>query len=151
MASAFFAADFSSVITSLREGMLMYVGRKPCSTSTPSSFLGRSMTCPMDAFTRKSDPRYLLIVFALAGDSTITSDLPISPICLPLRAYSSQPTVRRQFPKDSRPGGRFCHHQQLSAHSLQPTANSRTVNGRQKAVNFFRCPQLFYTYDTSPK
>src|ERR1039458_6410838 len=79
MASAFFAADFSSVITSLREGMLMYVGRKPCSTSTPSSFLGRSMTCPMDAFTRKSDPRYLLIVFALAGDSTITSDLPISP------------------------------------------------------------------------
>src|SRR5580704_1187214 len=30
----------------------------------------------MEAFTTKSLPRYLLIVLALAGDSTITSDLP---------------------------------------------------------------------------
>ena len=27
----------------------------------------------MDAFTLKSDPKYLLIVFAFAGDSTMTS------------------------------------------------------------------------------
>jgi hypothetical protein len=34
--------------------------------------------CPTEASTVKSFPRYLLIVFALAGDSTITSDLLIS-------------------------------------------------------------------------
>src|SRR3990172_7809683 len=43
-------------------------------TSTASFLGGRSRTWPMEAFTRKSLPRYLLIVFALAGDSTITSD-----------------------------------------------------------------------------
>ena len=31
--------------------------------------------CPIDDFTSKPEPRYLFIVFALAGDSTITSDL----------------------------------------------------------------------------
>src|SRR5260370_19518431 len=39
----------------------------------PIVFLGRSITCPMDAFTVKSRPHYLLIFFALAGDSTITN------------------------------------------------------------------------------
>jgi len=38
--------------------------------------LGKSMMCPTEAFTTKPEPRYLLMVFALAGDSTITSDLP---------------------------------------------------------------------------
>jgi hypothetical protein len=33
------------------------------------------MTCPMDAFTVKFFPKYLLMVFAFAGDSTITRDL----------------------------------------------------------------------------
>jgi hypothetical protein len=33
---------------------------------------------PTDASTVKSFPRYLLIVFAFAGDSTITSDLLIA-------------------------------------------------------------------------
>src|SRR5437588_1067706 len=40
--------------------------------STPIPLEGRSRTCPIDAFTTKSSPRYLLIVLALAGDSTIT-------------------------------------------------------------------------------
>src|SRR3984893_15012286 len=40
----------------------------------PIVFLGRSITCPIDALTVKSRPKYLLIVFALAGDSTITSE-----------------------------------------------------------------------------
>src|SRR6266849_3314182 len=40
--------------------------------STPRSFEGRSLICPIEAITMKSLPRYLLIVFALAGDSTIT-------------------------------------------------------------------------------
>src|SRR5438876_10274931 len=42
--------------------------------STPSLLLGRSFTWPSDAFTTYSEPRYLLIVFAFAGDSTITND-----------------------------------------------------------------------------
>src|SRR5580692_4057340 len=42
------------------------------------SFLGRSMMCPTDARTSKPLPRYFSIVFALAGDSTITSDLLIA-------------------------------------------------------------------------
>src|SRR5208283_2870053 len=44
-------------------------------SSTPISFLGRSMMCPTEASTSKPLPRYFSIVFALAGDSTITSDL----------------------------------------------------------------------------
>jgi hypothetical protein len=32
----------------------------------------RSRTWPMEAFTWKSRPRYLLMVLALAGDSTMT-------------------------------------------------------------------------------
>src|SRR5439155_12605198 len=42
--------------------------------STPIPLEGRSRTCPIDAFTTKSSPRYLLIVLALAGDSTMTRD-----------------------------------------------------------------------------
>src|SRR5579884_1805089 len=42
--------------------------------STATSFLGRSFTWPREYFTVKFLPRYLLIVFALAGDSTITKD-----------------------------------------------------------------------------
>ena len=43
-------------------------------TSTPSPFplTGRSRMWPMLDFTTKSLPRYLLMVFAFAGDSTIT-------------------------------------------------------------------------------
>src|SRR5262245_10003134 len=55
-----------------------YSGSKPFSTSTPSLDLGRSMTCPTDAFTVNPDPRYFLIVRALAGDSTTTSDFPLT-------------------------------------------------------------------------
>src|SRR5215831_3249617 len=52
--------------------MTSYFGRNPLSTSTARSFLGRSFTWPREAFTTKFLPRYLLIVFAFAGDSTIT-------------------------------------------------------------------------------
>ena len=37
-----------------------------------ASSSGRSITWPTEAFTVKSRPRYFLIVFALAGDSTMT-------------------------------------------------------------------------------
>src|ERR1700757_1824669 len=40
--------------------------------SMPKRFCGRSRTWPLLAATSKSGPRYLLIVLALAGDSTIT-------------------------------------------------------------------------------
>src|SRR5712691_3218904 len=70
--SASLAAALSSSRTFLRVGRISYSAANPFLTSTPSVFLGRSRTCPMEAFTWKSFPRYLLIVFALAGDSTIT-------------------------------------------------------------------------------
>src|SRR6202022_2620172 len=40
----------------------------------PNVFLGRSRTWPREALTVYSRPKYLLIVFAFAGDSTITSE-----------------------------------------------------------------------------
>src|SRR5262245_23816149 len=46
--------------------------------STPRPFFGRSLMWPTEAMTLKSLPRYLLIVFAFDGDSTITSDLDIT-------------------------------------------------------------------------
>src|SRR5690348_18055711 len=57
--------------------MTSYLGSKPLSTSTLRSFLGRSLMCPSDALTTYCLPRYLLMVFALAGDSTITRALAI--------------------------------------------------------------------------
>ncbi len=44
-------------------------------------FLDRSRIWPILDFTMYSDPKYLLIVFALAGDSTITSDFAIELYC----------------------------------------------------------------------
>src|SRR5882724_11455553 len=49
-----------------------YCIAKPLSGSTAPSLGLRSRTCPYDARTSKSLPRYFLIVFALAGDSTMT-------------------------------------------------------------------------------
>src|SRR2546425_11280157 len=43
--------------------------------STPILLFGRSITWPTDAFTTYPGPRYFLMVFALAGDSTTTSVL----------------------------------------------------------------------------
>src|SRR4051812_18176287 len=43
--------------------------------------VGRSRMWPKLDFTMKSRPRYLLIVFALAGDSTMTSERPVQLLC----------------------------------------------------------------------
>ena len=56
--------------------IVTYFGVKLLSTSTPSSRLGRSRKCPIVALTVKPLPRYLPIVFALVGDSTMTSAPP---------------------------------------------------------------------------
>src|ERR1700684_3720971 len=58
--------------------MISYRGVKPCSTSTARSFFGRSLMWPSEALTMYCLPRYLLMVFALAGDSTITRAFGIS-------------------------------------------------------------------------
>src|SRR5215471_2442025 len=77
MASASLAVFFRSATIFLlfrffESGMISYSGSKLFWTSTPRPFEGRSLMCPIEAFTIKSLPRYLLIVFALAGDSTTT-------------------------------------------------------------------------------
>src|SRR5262245_47839272 len=52
--------------------MTTYSGAKSCRVSTPNPLLGRSMMWPIEARTSKSLPRNFSMVFALAGDSTIT-------------------------------------------------------------------------------
>src|SRR5271154_4968498 len=74
-----FASFLSRSTTFSFPGMTISSGAKlPSLRSTPSLFFGRSLMCPTEASTVKSFPRYLLIVLALAGDSTITRDLLIA-------------------------------------------------------------------------
>jgi hypothetical protein len=61
-------------------------------------FEGRSLICPIEAFTTKSLPRYLLIVFALAGDSTTTRFFAIT---LSLRSRTDEASMTEGcFPTD---------------------------------------------------
>src|ERR1700732_320189 len=53
-------------------GMTTYSVSKSFSMSTPRLLLGRSFTWPKEASTVNPLPRYFWIVFALAGDSTMT-------------------------------------------------------------------------------
>src|SRR5580692_3254605 len=55
--------------------MTMYSVSNSFSISTPSVLLGRSFTWPSEASTVNPFPRYFWIVFALAGDSTMTKPL----------------------------------------------------------------------------
>src|SRR6266496_5222478 len=82
MMDATLAAFLSSERVLVLPLMVTYFGSKPRSTSTPSSRVGRSRTCPTVALTSYPAPRYLPMVFAFVGDSTITSELP-SPRPLP--------------------------------------------------------------------
>ena len=75
-AFAVFAALLSSATVFSLPGIVTYCGSKPCSVSMPMFFTGRSRMWPTVAFTAYAFPRYLPMVFALAGDSTMTSDLP---------------------------------------------------------------------------
>src|SRR5881394_1942051 len=79
MAFAVFAALLSSAMVFSFPGIGTRSGLNPFSTSMPSFFSGRSMMCPTVALTRYPRPRYLPMVFALAGDSTMTSDEPPAP------------------------------------------------------------------------
>src|SRR3954465_4236399 len=73
MTDAPLAAFFSSESVLVLPLMVTYFGSKPRSTSTPSSRVGRSRRWPMVALTSYPEPRYLPMVLALVGDSTITS------------------------------------------------------------------------------
>src|SRR5215467_16076767 len=85
--------------------------------STPRVLLGRSLTCPSEASTLKPLPRYFWIVFALAGDSTMTKPLDnvssvsgVFELTLARIGGMGQVTARK-----------------LSAISSQPSAFSRTM------------------------
>src|SRR5919201_4209114 len=93
MSVASFAASFSSLITFLRDGIDSYSSLKSSSLATPSLLFGRSRMCPIDATTLKSRPRYLLMVFAFAGDSTTTNAFAIELDLLP-----RHPALRHQAP-----------------------------------------------------
>src|SRR5579872_5690043 len=72
MVSADCASFLSLVRTFSLPGMTVYSVSKSLSMSTPRLLLGRSFTCPSEASTLKPFPRYFWIVFAFAGDSTMT-------------------------------------------------------------------------------
>src|SRR5208283_314787 len=72
MVSADFASFFSLAITFSLPGITSYSVANSLSRSTPRDFLGKSLMCPSEASTSYPAPRYFWIVFALAGDSTIT-------------------------------------------------------------------------------
>src|SRR6476620_3552511 len=72
---------------------------KPCSGSTAPSFGTRSRTWPYEARTVKSGPRYLLIVLALAGDSTMRRFLAMGAGWV--RRRREFPTRRRRRPGPS--------------------------------------------------
>src|SRR5215831_10135247 len=75
MDSADSASFFSRVRTFSLPGITMYSVSNSLSISTPSVLLGRSFTWPSEASTVKPFPRYFWMVFALAGDSTMTKPL----------------------------------------------------------------------------
>src|SRR3990172_3717991 len=62
-----------------------YCGVKFRLTSTARRLVGRSRTWPYEALTTYPFPRSLLMVLALAGDSTMTSDF-ATPGCPPLNS-----------------------------------------------------------------
>ncbi len=66
-------AFFNLLIFFLDLSATSYSGAKLFSTSTPSFFVGRSRTCPIEASITYSFPKSLVKVFAFVGDSTITS------------------------------------------------------------------------------
>ena len=70
--SAFLAKSFSFFTTAFLSFETSYFGLKSPSTSTPNSLEGKSAICPKLDSTLKSFPRNFSMVFAFAGDSTIT-------------------------------------------------------------------------------
>src|SRR2546425_11406295 len=90
-------------MTFFRAAIDSYCSSKSLSTSTPSLLFGRSRMWPIDATTLNSRPRYLLMVFAFAGDSTTTSAFAIELLMLaPLSLRSLLFTLTR-FVKPDEP------------------------------------------------
>src|SRR5574341_1874875 len=81
--SAFFLISANTLAFPL---IVTYCGVKSRSTSTPSLLVGRSLTCPTEAITVYPRPRYLVMVLALAGDSTMIRDFAMpAPECVVAR------------------------------------------------------------------
>src|SRR5712692_6629331 len=115
------AASLSSLMTFLRDGIDSYSSAKSSSTATPSLLFGRSRMCPIEATTLKSRPRYLLMVFAFAGDSTTTSALAID-LLIP-NPYALHLTVARS----SNP------HESAAARPRHETSHFEIEEPRQQA------------------
>lgn len=68
-----FEAFLSAETTAFLSLLTSYVGSKSASLSIASFHFARSTTCHILATTSNHPPRYFLMVFAFAGDSTITN------------------------------------------------------------------------------
>src|SRR5919198_770219 len=133
MSDASLAASFSSLITFRRVAIDSYSSAKSFSMSTPSLLFGRSRMWPIDATTLKSRPRYLLIVFAFAGDSTTTSAFAIATFLFTL--------ARTVNPDESRAAdARYCT---LQLELEQPRQQARRCEpaARGDVVQIARLPR----------
>jgi hypothetical protein len=68
------------VVPVLGSGLGFFFGTLASSDSTRSPPAGRSRMWPKEDFTINPLPRYLLMVLALAGDSTMTSERVMSSV-----------------------------------------------------------------------
>ncbi len=85
--SAFLDSDFNSATSFFLSLLTIYLGVKSPSTSTPNSLDGRSAMCPKLEETLKSFPRNFSMVFAFAGDSTITKFFAIYMFVMRTKVY----------------------------------------------------------------
>src|SRR5580658_679689 len=102
MVSADFASFFSLATTFSLPGITTYSVRKSLSKSTPSDFFGKSLIWPSEASTSYPEPRYFWIVFAFAGDSTMTK--PFANGTSILRNYVMK---LARFHRKAKPGSRL--------------------------------------------
>ncbi|MNU99627.1 hypothetical protein D3C71_897690 [compost metagenome] len=70
-----FANFFNSATSAFLSELTSYSGAKLFSMSMANPFDAKSRTCPKLDFTVKSFPKYPSMVFAFAGDSTMTKFL----------------------------------------------------------------------------
>lgn len=125
-AVALSAAPLISFIMAFFPLGITYWGVKPLFTSTPRVFCGKSRTCPIDALMAYWDPMILPKVFALAGDSTITSFVlaiffqqfrrvrsSCRPIVLPILSVPVLPEYRSRWPQEDHCNDKDHQHESL--------------------------------------
>src|SRR5665213_3533382 len=128
-----------------------YFGVNSLSTSTARSRFGRSLMWPSDALTMKFFPRYLLIVFAFVGDSTITSAFAICQLPAQNKPRYTQTTHVHDYHRD-RTVRQACRRARLPHFNKVPAGllpdEAKDLQFKQRRYDFGRrC--VFHRFDES--